>query len=54
MQAVERFSQSQRGRGATSINGGNWDDDSDVDSDEFDQHSELLGEAVRQHFHSKT
>lgn len=48
--AVEKFSHSQRGRPRGSVNGGAWDDD----DDEFDEHSELLGEAVREHLRSST
>ena len=47
---MEKFSHSQRGRPRGSVNGGAWDDD----DDEFDEHSELLGEAVREHLRSST
>lgn len=46
------FARHHRGGDAASINGQWHDDSDDVDSDDFDQHSELLGETVRQHLHS--
>jgi hypothetical protein len=45
-QAVERFSQGQRDREQANVNGGQWEDHK---SDDEDESSRLLDEAVREH-----